>query len=73
MMETVELQDRVGSVVGRNPYLSGGNLRFEASHGRVVIQGTVRSYYQKQMAQEAVRGIEGVDEVENRLEVDWER
>lgn len=72
MMNAVSLQDRVGSVVCRNPYLSSGDLRFEAEHGRVIIQGTVRSYYQKQMAQEAVRGIEGVDEVENRLQVDWQ-
>ena len=41
----------------------------ETESGRVVLQGTVGTFYQKQMAQEALRRIEGVREIENRLEV----
>jgi len=36
-----------------------------------VLQGSVRTYFQKQMAQEVVRRVEGVEEVDNCLEVLW--
>jgi osmotically-inducible protein OsmY len=31
----------------------------------------VRSYFQKQMAQEVVRRVEGVEQIDNDLEVLW--
>jgi osmotically-inducible protein OsmY len=55
----------------QNPHLLGRNLRFEASDGRVTLKGIVRSYYQKQMAQESLRDVAGVDAIENQLEVSW--
>jgi osmotically-inducible protein OsmY len=55
----------------RHPYLRNRNLRFESRDGRVILRGKVNSYYQKVMAQEIVRRLEGVDEIENQLEVTW--
>jgi osmotically-inducible protein OsmY len=46
-------------------------LWFETADGRVTLHGTVRSYYHKQMAQESLRRLSGVGEIENRLEVSW--
>ncbi|MFM2095979.1 MAG: hypothetical protein RIS70_3103, partial [Planctomycetota bacterium] len=46
-------------------------LRFEAADGRVVLKGVVRSYFQKQMAQETLRRIDGIVFIENDLEVTW--
>jgi osmotically-inducible protein OsmY len=43
----------------------------EAADGRVVLKGNVRSFFQKQMAQEAIRRIDGVQRIENLLEVNW--
>lgn len=63
------LRERVQIALKRNPYLAGRNVRFEAEHGLIKLRGVVRSYYQKQMAQEAIRRIEGVQEVLNELEV----
>ncbi|HWC88728.1 MAG TPA: BON domain-containing protein [Pirellulales bacterium] len=37
----------------------------------MTLQGIVRSFYQKQMAQESLRDVEGVSEIENQLEVQW--
>jgi osmotically-inducible protein OsmY len=37
----------------------------------VVVRGTVETYYQKQMAQEIVRRVEGVQKIDNQLEVSW--
>jgi osmotically-inducible protein OsmY len=66
-----DLADMVHSAIAGNPYLAGRKLRFEAEEGRVVLQGTVSTYFQKQMAQEALRRIDGVREIENQLEVSW--
>jgi osmotically-inducible protein OsmY len=65
------LADRVASAIDSSPYVSGRTLRFETDGSRVVMQGVVKSYFQKQMAQETVRRVEGVEEVENCLEVTW--
>jgi osmotically-inducible protein OsmY len=65
------LSDRVDSAMQANPYLLGRKLRFEAEAGRVTLKGVVNTYFQKQMAQEALRKIDGVTEIENELEVSW--
>jgi osmotically-inducible protein OsmY len=70
MME-IEINHRVSTALERNPYLSRRNLRFENNQGRVILRGVVDSYYQKQMAQEALRHVEGVHEISNQLEVSW--
>jgi osmotically-inducible protein OsmY len=44
-------------------------LRFETEQGRVVLKGVVRSFFQKQMAQEALRRVDGVEQIFNELEV----
>ena len=61
--------EQVGNALSSNPHLSGRKLRIETEDGRVVLLGTVSSYYQKQMAQEAVRRIEGLRGIDNRLTV----
>lgn len=63
------LSEQVVSALQGNPYLARRNLRFEASEGRVTLRGVVRSYFQKQMAQEALRELEGIEEIYNELEV----
>jgi osmotically-inducible protein OsmY len=68
-MSEIKLSDRVLTALGRNPHLSGRRLRFETEHGRITLRGVVRSYFQKQMAQEAIRRIDGVQDIRNELEV----
>lgn len=65
------LDDRVLTALEGNPYIARRNLRFETEQGRVTLRGVVGTYYQKQMAQEAVRRVEGVDEIANEVEVCW--
>ena len=65
------LDSRISSAIERSPHLKRRNLRFETQEGRVVLRGVVSSYYQKQMAQEALRRLEGIDCIENQLEVNW--
>ena len=65
------LGDRVHLALERNPYLSRDKLEFDHQSGRVTLRGVVGTYYQKQMAQEAVRHLDGVHEIANELEVNW--
>ena len=62
---------QIHSAVVHNPYLNHRAMHIKTKQGRVVIQGTVGSFFEKQMAQEALRGIEGVKSIENHLEVNW--
>jgi osmotically-inducible protein OsmY len=65
------LDDRVMSALDNNPYLSRRNLRFETHEGRVTLRGEVSTFFQKQMAQESLRQVEGIDQITNELEVIW--
>jgi osmotically-inducible protein OsmY len=68
-MIELALDDRVLTALEGNPYIARRNLRFETSDGRVTLRGVVNTYFQKQMAQEALRHVEGVEEIANELEV----
>ncbi len=53
------------------PYISFRDLRCEYRHGLLILRGQVVSYYEKQLAQEAVARLQGVTQVVNELEVVW--
>lgn len=58
--------------ITHNPHLlKDKKLHFNEKTGRVVMKGNVNTYFEKQLAQEALRNIEGVREIENELVVDW--
>jgi osmotically-inducible protein OsmY len=65
------LAERVEGAMFANPYFSTRHLRFETEGSRVTLSGSVSSYFQKQMAQEIVRRIDGVAAIDNLLEVSW--
>lgn len=66
-----EFYHKVDSALKSHPNLPRNQLRFEVAEGRVVLQGRVQSYFQKQMAQEALRRIHGVEQIDNQVEVVW--
>ncbi len=66
------LVDRVSLALERSPHIGRRNVRIETEQGRVTLLGVVSSYYQKQMAQEALRRVDGVESIENHLEVNWD-
>ncbi len=65
------LVERLDHALSCNPHLFGRKLQCSSESGRVVLSGTVHSYFQKQMAQEAVRHVDGVQRIDNQLEVNW--
>ena len=66
---TLPLDERVSTALAKNPYVPGRQLRFETSDGRVTLRGEVRCYFHKQMAQEMIRVVDGVQEIDNRITV----
>ncbi len=68
--ETVDtLQERVAQVLSKTPHRLGRGIRCQAERGCVRLEGVVLTYFQKQMAQEAVRRVDGVVEIQNDLHV----
>lgn len=65
------LQDRVNQALISSPYTAGDCLRVEAADGEVRLHGEVSTFFEKQMAQEVVRRLDGVQQIENLLEVSW--
>lgn len=67
--QDLSLAERVSRALRRDPYLARRDLRCQTLDGRIKLTGVVHSYYQKQLAQEVIRRIDGVGRVENELEV----
>jgi osmotically-inducible protein OsmY len=67
---TTPLFERIHEALTSNPHVPS-KVRVEAADGRVVLKGSVRSFFEKQMAQEAIRRIDGVQMIDNLLEVNW--
>jgi osmotically-inducible protein OsmY len=65
------LQERIENALTSNPYVPGKRVCCRTDRGQVTLSGRVSSYFQKQMAQEAVRRLDGVCRIENLLEVKW--
>jgi osmotically-inducible protein OsmY len=68
---TLPLFDRIHSALSTNPHVPNRQVRVEAADGKVVLKGNVGSFFQKQMAQEAIRRVDGVQWIDNLLEVTW--
>ena len=68
-MQTGPLLHRIDSAIRKNPYVLHRRVFLENTQGRVILRGRVDSYYQKQMVQEVLRGMDGISEISNELEV----
>lgn len=66
-----ELLQRVDSALKASPHLARHQVFCHEQSGIVVLHGRVRSFFEKQMAQEALRRLEGIERIVNELEVDW--
>jgi len=57
--------------IDQSPYLSDRQMRIDALNGVIKLEGAVNSFFQKQMAQELMRRVDGVTRVDNQLSVNW--
>ena len=65
------VNQQIEIAINHNPHLLKDKLHFTPKDGRVLLSGQVNSYFEKQMAQEVLRNIDGVSEIQNELTVDW--
>jgi hypothetical protein len=65
------LADRVRTAIARHPHLRPNRIQIETRQQRVILRGRVHSYFEKQMAQEALRAIPEIERIENELRVAW--
>jgi osmotically-inducible protein OsmY len=71
-MLSTPLFERIHQALCSNPHVpSRRQVHIETADGRVVLKGSVGSFFEKQMAQEAIRRIDGVEAIDNLLEVNW--
>ena len=68
---TDDLLHRVDLAIKQNPHLSRHQVFCQEEQGIVILHGRVSTFFQKQMAQESLKKLEGVEKVINQLEVDW--
>jgi len=68
-MDSQEVSQVAVCNLRRSPYPSVRTVSCECEQGVVLLQGRVQCYYHKQLAQEAVLGVEGVAQVLNEIEV----
>ncbi len=66
-----ELRHRVDIAIKGNPHLNGNLVFCQEESGIVVLHGRVGTFFQKQMAQEVLKRLEGVEKIINELEVEW--
>jgi osmotically-inducible protein OsmY len=65
------LVDQVHGALRSSPYFSSRQVRIEAEEGVVRLEGAVKSFFHKQMAQEVIRRLDGVERIVNCLQVQW--
>ena len=63
------LWERIHVALQTIPYFDEEQVQFATRRGEVTLHGSVASFFHKQMAQEALRDLDGIDEIYNELEV----
>lgn len=65
----ITLDTLLQTAFDKSPYFTRRRPTVETSGGRIVLRGRVGSWYQKQMAQEVVRSLQSLAQIDNELEV----
>jgi len=71
MIDTSDVMRRVDTALRAHPHLRSSLIASRHADDCVILEGAVDSFFLKQMAQEALRDIPGVIEIDNQLSVDY--
>lgn len=63
------LETFISQTFRASPYRDLQSLRYHCQGGTVLLTGVLPSFFLKQMAQESIRHVAGVVEIDNRVEV----
>jgi osmotically-inducible protein OsmY len=69
LREKKKVEVQAAARLRRSPYPELRRVACEFHEGLLRLHGRVPSYYLKQIAQTVVRGLDGVEEIHNQLEV----
>lgn len=61
--------DQAQQIFAHHPHLNRREVRCRTEDDRVILEGNVESFFEKQLAQEALRDLQGVTCVDNQLMV----
>lgn len=68
-----DLQTRIIELVERclhrNPYLAMRHVSCDYHDGVLILRGCLPTYYLKQLAQQVVVGLQGVERIDNQIQV----
>jgi len=67
----VRIDDAATRTLATHPHLNRRSVQCTRDQGKLILEGTVTSYFEKQMAQEALRQLAGDEPIDNRISVDW--
>ena len=64
-----KLHKQITAAIVHNPHFDCRRIKVRTNQGEVVLCGSIDSFFEKQMAQEALRGIENITLIRNELQV----
>jgi len=72
--DDTDIQRRIETVIKVEPDLERFALDISVQNGKVILDGTVGSYYERRLAEEIAADVKGVLEIQNNLVIpnDWE-
>jgi len=69
MAQPLDVAEAAEQRLKRSGYRPLGTIRCRYHEGMVFLRGCVNSYYLKQLAQETIRNVAGVEQIVNEIEV----
>lgn len=70
-LATVEVETAIRSAFRRNAQLESNKIQVVTSGNKVILRGTVRNHAEREEAERACWGAQGVFSVDNRINVEW--
>lgn len=70
-VDQAEVLERAVSAIARNSHLNNKRIQITVDGDCVRLQGTVGTYFEKQIAQETLRTVVAPLRIQNDVEVNW--
>lgn len=71
--QVYEIEQKIENALRRSAELDASHITVRADAGKVVLEGKVHAWYERDLAEQAAWSARGVTEVSDRIEVDWAR
>lgn len=70
--QPIEYLHAASEIIRKHPHLQQRSLKLASHQGKLLLHGQVPSFFEKQMAQEALRQFDQLAVIENAIQVCWE-